>query len=98
VRDIGAEQCGIVTFTKDGIEPEAMQRTLASQAINVTTSSVASTRFDMEARGLSDMVRASVHFYNDEGEVARFCDSVAALGSSSGVPAARCRRTGDRGR
>jgi cysteine desulfurase / selenocysteine lyase len=89
VRDIGAEQCGIVTFTKDGIEPEAMQRTLASQAINVTTSSVASTRFDMEARGLSDVVRASVHYYNDEAEVARFCDSVAALGSSDGVRAAR---------
>jgi selenocysteine lyase/cysteine desulfurase len=73
VTDIGTEQCGIVTFMVDGHPANEIQRTLSRQAINVTTSSTSSTRFDMEARGLTLIVRASVHYYNDEAEVERFC-------------------------
>jgi selenocysteine lyase/cysteine desulfurase len=87
VTDIGAEQCGIVTFTVAGRSPRAMQRALAAQGINVTTSTVASTRFDMEARGLREIVRASVHYYNDEAEIERFCAEIAAL-AVRGKPAA----------
>ena len=47
----------------------------------VVTSTVASTRFDMEARGLNEVVRASVHYYNDEAEIARFCESVRVIGA-----------------
>ena len=53
-----------------------MQQALAERSMNVTISTVASTRFDMEARGLNEVVRASVHYYNDEAEIARFCESV----------------------
>ena len=79
LRDLGAEQCGIVTFTVNGVAAGDMQRRLAAQAMNVTVSSVASTRFDMEARGLQEVVRASVHYYNDEDEIERFCAAVSAL-------------------
>jgi selenocysteine lyase/cysteine desulfurase len=79
VRDIGVEQCGIVTFTMEGVAPETIQQILAARGINVTTSSRASTRFDMEARELHEVVRASVHYYNDEAEIDRFCDNVAAI-------------------
>jgi selenocysteine lyase/cysteine desulfurase len=80
VRDIGAEQCGIVTFTADGIEARQMKQVLAARSINVTTSTVTSTRFDMEARGLHEIVRASVHYYNDEAEIERFCEGVREIG------------------
>ena len=80
VRDIGAEQCGIVTFTVDGMSAQAVQQALAGQSMNVTISTVASTRFDMEARGLNEVVRASVHYYNDEAEIERFCEGVRGLG------------------
>jgi len=53
-----------------------VQEALAHQANNVTTSTVDSTRFDMEARGLTEIVRASVHYYNDEAEVDRFLRAV----------------------
>jgi selenocysteine lyase/cysteine desulfurase len=33
----------------------------------------------MEARGLSSVVRASVHYYNNDDEVARFCAALEAL-------------------
>ncbi|MFN8662776.1 MAG: aminotransferase class V-fold PLP-dependent enzyme [Thermomicrobiales bacterium] len=79
VTDIGTEQCGIVTFMVDGHPANEIQRTLSRQAINVTTSSTSSTRFDMEARGLTLIVRASVHYYNDEAEVERFCAAIREI-------------------
>jgi cysteine desulfurase/selenocysteine lyase len=79
VRDLGARKCGIVTFTVDGLPAETIKRRLAEQRINVTTSTVSATRFDMEARRLDEVVRASVHYYNDEAEVERFSAAVDAL-------------------
>ena len=79
VRDIGAERCGIVTFTADGIEAEQVQQALAGHSMNVTISTVESTRFDMEARGLNEIVRASVHYYNDEAEIEQFCATLRAI-------------------
>jgi selenocysteine lyase/cysteine desulfurase len=88
VRDIGVERCGIVTFTVAGVPVAHVQKALLAQGINVTDSSVVSTRFDMEARGLDELVRASVHYYNDEHEIARFCAAVAELAVRKSVAAA----------
>ena len=82
ITDIGAEQCGIVTFMVDGIAAPEIGQALATQAINVTVSRTSSTRYDMEARGLREIVRASVHYYNDEAEIARFCEAIAALSAA----------------
>lgn len=78
VRDIGAVQGGIVTFTIDGRDLSDVKAALAAQAINVTVSRTPSTRLDMEDRGLTQIVRASVHYYNSEDEVARFCAAIDA--------------------
>ena len=45
----------------------------------MTTSTVRSTRLDMEARGLSELVRASVHYYNTEAELDRFAATLGRL-------------------
>ncbi len=79
VHDLGAERCGIVSFTLDGRSPDEIKAALARQAINVSVSSGAGTRFDMEARGLEALVRASVHYYNSEEEIERFLAAVKAL-------------------
>jgi cysteine desulfurase/selenocysteine lyase len=79
VRDIGAEQCGIVTFTLEGHEPEQIRQALAQQQINVSVTTVFGTRLDMEERSLASMVRASVHYYNDEAEVGRLCEVIGGL-------------------
>jgi cysteine desulfurase / selenocysteine lyase len=79
VTDQGAERCGIVSFFMAGKEAEDVQRLLANVRINVSVSRLPSTRLDMEARGLPDLVRASVHYYNTEEEVERFCITLAAI-------------------
>jgi selenocysteine lyase/cysteine desulfurase len=79
IRDPGVERCGIVSFTVEGHEPVAIQQALAERCINVTVSTLTSTRLDMEARGLASVVRASVHYYNSEEEVERFCTTLKAF-------------------
>ena len=79
VRDIGEQQCGIVSFTTEGKEPEEIWRELNAEKINVWTSPLRFTRLDMARRGLGSVVRASVHYYNSEEEVHRFCEVLARM-------------------
>ncbi len=76
LRDLGRERCGIVTFTTEGLSAKDLRGALAEARINATTSSLFSTRYDMTARGLDLLLRASVHYYNTDDEVARFCEVV----------------------
>jgi cysteine desulfurase/selenocysteine lyase len=73
VHDLGVEKCAIVTFTKKGRDPEGIKNSLAEKGINVTVTTTTSTRLDMDERGLTAMVRASIHYYNTEEEIERFC-------------------------
>lgn len=70
VRDVGSEQCGIVTFTHPA-GPEAVEQRLHDHdpPINVSVSTAASQRLDFEGRGLERVVRASVHYFNTEEEL-----------------------------
>jgi cysteine desulfurase / selenocysteine lyase len=79
VHDLGVQKCGIVTFTIDRWSPGEIRGELAKQKMNVSVSKAESTRLDMEQRGLVSVVRASVHYYNTEEEIDRFCDSVSRI-------------------
>ncbi len=76
--DLGQEQCGIISFRVAGLEAGSIRQSLAAQNINVSVSRQRSTRLDMEARGLSEVVRASIHYYNSEAELAQFNVVLAA--------------------
>ncbi len=79
VTDIGEEKCGIVTFTVEGKDPLEIRDLLTANKINVWSSVIESTRIDMEERNLQSVVRASIHYYNTEEEVSRFCDVIQAI-------------------
>jgi len=79
VRDLGRQRCGIATFTAEGRPAGEIKTALAARNINVETSGPPSTLLDAAARRLPDLVRASVHYYNDEDEVARFVGAVKGI-------------------
>lgn len=83
VRDLGGTRCGLTTFTVQGRSGWDVRNALYAQGINVWVSPMASTRLDMEARGLSEVVRASVHYYNTEEEIEVLCDALELIANTS---------------
>lgn len=79
VLDLGEVRCGIVSFAVEGSSAEAVRMALLKRRINVNLSGASSTLLDMRARGLEELVRASVHYYNSEAELEQFCQVLAAL-------------------
>ena len=72
------QQCGIVSFTAN--TPSVVIRDeLRRGGINVHVSGAASTLLHMSARGLSDLIRASVHYYNTHEEIDGFVASLAKI-------------------
>ena len=93
VRDLGALKGGIVTFDVAGVPSGEVQRALQALTINTTTTSVAGTRFDMEARGLDLLVRASVHYLTTPEEIGMLVEAVRAL-VEQGVSGGRLQAVG----
>lgn len=79
VTDIGRRKCGIVSFIMAGKSSAEIAATLRKRGINCSVSSPASTLLDATARRLPDVLRASVHYYNTEDEVARYAAAIAEL-------------------
>ncbi|GHA96051.1 aminotransferase class V [Algimonas arctica] len=79
VHDPGVQKSGIVTFSKSGVYVGAAKQTLRAQNINVSTVPQGSARLDMQERALPDMIRASVHAYNNAHDLARLVKAVRAL-------------------
>ena len=79
VRDRGEHLCGIVTFTVEGTGPAAVRQHLAADAVNVHVTTAASAQLDFPRRGLGEVVRASVHYYNNDEDLDRLIRSLRAL-------------------
>lgn len=73
VRDLGRKRCGIVTFTKENESASAIKKRLSTQRINVSVSKVSMARLDLGSRGIDELVRASVHYFNTEEEIGMLC-------------------------
>jgi len=76
IHDIGKTKGGIVTFTIDSISAQEVKKYLSDKNINVSTSSKSSTLLDMDERDLSNLIRASVHYYNTETEIKQFITAI----------------------
>src|SRR5271163_1470607 len=76
IQDLGRVRSGLVTFTCEGHAAGEVMQGLKEQGIAVRVSDRASTLIDMERRGLEELVRASVHYYNTEEEIERLCEAV----------------------
>ncbi|MGH3685046.1 MAG: aminotransferase class V-fold PLP-dependent enzyme [Pseudonocardiaceae bacterium] len=83
VHDQGQRRCGIVTFTVDGVPAQDVRRRLAESGVNTSVSTASSARLDLPRRGLRELVRASVHYYNTDDELDRLVTALPRLTTSS---------------
>jgi selenocysteine lyase/cysteine desulfurase len=79
IHDLGARRCGIVSFTVEGKQPEEVRLLLRERRIHVSVCSRQATLLDMDSRGLQALVRASLHYFNTEEEIRRFCEALAEI-------------------
>lgn len=79
VHDQGDALCGIVTFSVNGVPAKEVKVKLAEKNINVHIGFAPSTLYYMNRKGLDGIVRASVHYYNTEEEIARVCKELQTI-------------------
>ena len=77
VHDKGTVRCGIVTFTSRDSTASDVRASLAGLGINVSVSPAEFAQYDLPDRGLSALVRASLHYYNTESELERLVTALA---------------------
>ncbi len=77
--DLGVEKSGIVSFSVASVDPIEVKARMAAEKINISTSSVYSTRADLEARDIEIYNRLGIHYYNSEAELDRFIKLVETL-------------------
>ena len=78
VLDQGATRGAIVTFQVAGRRAADVRTALAAEHVNVSVTEAESARLDLDGRGIDELVRASVHYFNTEQEVDRLVELVAA--------------------
>jgi selenocysteine lyase/cysteine desulfurase len=71
LQDLGLEKCGIVTFSVAGRGAADVASALRRERVNVSVLPASWARLDFERRGLDEVVRASVHYYNTSEEIER---------------------------
>ena len=74
--DLGEKKCGIVTFSKNGVDPGDLENQLVQKGINISVTFKTSAQLDLGRRKLSNIARASVHYFNTEDEIDRFCNAI----------------------
>lgn len=69
IHDTGHTRGGIITFTIKNEDCEKIREYLFHKKINVSVSHKSSTYLDMDIRNLEAVIRASVHYYNNEKDL-----------------------------
>ena len=79
VHDLGGRKSGLVTFSIAGRAAAEVQAALAARRIAVSITRRSSTYFDMARRGLTEMVRASPHYFVTEAQLDAAVAAVAEV-------------------
>ena len=79
VHDLGAQRCGLVTFSVAGVPAAEVRSRLGERRITVTLTGAGSTQYDMTRRGLTEIVRASPHYFVSPAQLDEAVAAVADL-------------------
>lgn len=81
VRDEGTHQSGIVTFTIEGTQLGVAAGSLRDGGFNLSAPMRTMAQLELGDRGIDQVLRAGVHYYNTEDEIDRLCQAVSELGT-----------------
>ena len=76
VTDEGSTRCAIVTFYSQRKSATELQSQFAAESINISVSSGSGTLLSFQQRGLDEVVRASLHYYNTQAEIDLFVEKL----------------------
>lgn len=79
IQDRGERLCGIVTFSVEGFAAEQVRIAMRENHINTWIVAQGMSRRAFAARGIQEVTRASVHYFNTGDELARAADVVRTL-------------------
>lgn len=77
VLDQGSIQSGIVTFTIEGVDAADAVDRLRGDGINTSPLDASLAQLDLGQRGIPSVVRAGVHYFNTDEEIARLVAGVS---------------------
>ena len=77
--DQGQVKCGIVTFKTDQMEAGRIKSAMQQRCINVSVSDGSGSLVSFQQRGITSVVRASVHYFNTEQEIDTFIDTLKEI-------------------
>ena len=72
IQDLGREKSGTISFSVGRMHPEQVEMEMAAAGINISTTSVLSTPYDMQQRNIELMNRIGINYYNTEAELDDF--------------------------
>ncbi len=79
IADTGKRKCGIVTFQASQKSAEEIKRKLFDKKINVSVSDGSGNLVSFQQRNITQLVRASVHYFNTEAEIENFCKAMEVI-------------------
>lgn len=78
VADLGDRQCGIVTFETAFEAPTELVQRLREKKVNLSATGQSSARLDLGRRDITELARASVHYFNTESEIDHVCSLISS--------------------
>lgn len=82
VLDLGREKSACVTFLVDGVSCAAVKAALASQGISIGMNGRGYTPYDLDMRGIRELLRASVHLSTTDQDIEKLVAAIVAIAPS----------------
>ena len=80
VRDIGTEQCGIISFSiEEKKDPKKIVDQMSEAGFAIGLVEPESTLIDSERRNLPTLLRMAPHYYNTEEEIEKTVKQISLL-------------------
>ncbi|GLY17622.1 aminotransferase class V [Kineosporia sp. NBRC 101677] len=83
VQDPPSSPSAIITFTVEGLPARRVNELLAQHGLRTVSVPASHAQWDLGARGVDAVVRASLHVYNDETDTAALVEAVAGIADSA---------------